>query len=49
MSNKEKKELKTLISRVEEKGSKTIVDQEVSDIDDMYHDLQYKSGFVATT
>jgi hypothetical protein len=45
MSNKEKKELKPLISMVEEKVSKTLVHQELSDIDDIYLDLKYKSVF----
>ena len=45
MSNKEKKELKPLISMVEEKVSKTLEYQELSDIDEIMLDLKYKSVF----
>ena len=45
MSKEKKKELTTLITMDEEKVSKTLVHQELSDIDDIYLDLKYKSVF----
>ena len=45
MSNKEKKQITHLITMDEENSSKTLVHQELSDIDDIYLDLKYKSVF----
>ena len=45
MSKEKKKELTTLITMDEENSSKTLVHQELSDIDDIYLDLKFKSLF----
>ena len=45
MSKEEKKQITPLITMDEESSSKTLVHQELSDIDDIYLDLKYKSLF----
>tara|TARA_R110001599_G_scaffold255430_1_gene455623 strand:- start:653 stop:1228 length:576 start_codon:yes stop_codon:yes gene_type:complete len=45
MSKEEKKQITPLITMDEENSSKTLVHQELSDIDDIYLDLKYKSLF----
>ena len=45
MSKEKKKELTTLITMDEENSTQTLVHQELSDIDDIYLDLKYKSVF----
>ena len=45
MSNKEKKQITPLITMDEENSTQTLVHQELSDIDDIYLDLKYKSVF----
>ena len=45
MSNKEKKQITPLITMDEENSTQTLVHQELSDIDDIYLDLKFKSVF----